>query len=263
VIDETREMTTRPEPGPGETLDRLGGEWRVFQLERGHRYATDDVLVAWTGLRARPDARRLLDLGSGVGSVGLLALLRMAPAARLVSVEVQEVSAALMRKTVAFNGLDERVDVIHGDLRDAARYVGTGPFDLVLANPPYLPPERAKASPNPQRAGARLELRGDVFDYCAAAARALAPDGRLCFCHAARDPRPERAIEASGLALLARQDVVFRHGRPPMIALYTCGRGCGLGGSEATVLPTLEVRVADGGRSEAYASVRRELLIED
>jgi tRNA1(Val) A37 N6-methylase TrmN6 len=252
-------MATRPEPGPGETLDRLGGDWRVFQLERGHRYATDDVLVAWTGLQTRPDARRLLDLGSGVGSVGLLALLRMAPTARLTSVEVQEVSVGLMRKTVAFNGLEERVEIVHGDLRDAGLVDGAGRFDLVLANPPYLPPERAMASPNPQRAGARLELNGDVFDYCAAAARHLAPEGRFCFCHAAADPRPEQAIEASGLALLARQDVIFRHGRPPMIALYTCS---GEGGARSD-LPVIEVRTADGSRSEAYASVRRELLIED
>ena len=62
-------------PRHGETLDRLAGDWWIFQLERGHRYATDDLAVAWAGLRARPDARRVLELGAGTGSVGLLTLM--------------------------------------------------------------------------------------------------------------------------------------------------------------------------------------------
>ena len=91
-----------------------------------------------------------------------------------------------------------RVEIRPGDLRDPALLADDAPYDLVLANPPYLPPGRAKASPDAQRASARLELHGDIFDYCATAARHLAGEGRFCFCHAAADPRPERAIVAAG-----------------------------------------------------------------
>jgi len=247
----------RPLPAPGETLDRLAGEWRVFQLRRGHRYATDDVLVAWTATRARPEGRRLLDLGAGVGSVGLMALLRAAPEAQLTSVEAQGVSARLQRKTVAFNGLEGRVEVRRVDLREPDAVERDGRYDLVTANPPFLAPGTALVSPVPQRAGARMELRGDIFDFCRVAASALAADGRFCFCHAAADPRPQRAVAAAGLTLRARQDVLFRARRAPTIALFTCAHQ-----GQREDPPPLVVRGEDGRWTETFRAVRREMLIE-
>jgi tRNA1(Val) A37 N6-methylase TrmN6 len=245
------------EQHPEVTLDRLAGEWWIYQLRRGQRYATDDVLVAWAGTGARPGARRVLDLGCGVGAVGLLALLRLGPKARLTGVELQQRSLELALRTVAHNGLQQQVELRHGDLRDPALLAGAGPFELVLANPPYLPPGSALTSPHPQRAAARMELHGDVFDYCRAAARVLAPGGCLCFCHAAGDPRPERAVAEAGLALRSRQEVLFRAGRPPTIALHCCAAQ----GPRQDPAP-LVVRAADGQRTVAFRQVRREMSIE-
>jgi tRNA1(Val) A37 N6-methylase TrmN6 len=246
-----------PRPAAGETLDRLAGDWRIFQLARGHRWATDDALVAWTATRARPDALRLLDLGSGVGSVGLLALLHAPPDAYLTSIEVLDASVALQRKTVAYNRLEERVDVRLGDLRYSEVLGDTDGFDIITANPPYLPERAARRSPNQHRAAARLELHGDVFDYCRAAGRWLAPSGRFCFCHSSADARPERAVAAAGLALLCRQEVVFRAGKPPTIALFTCGWN-----GERCDLPPITVRTREGERTGEYRAVRRALRIE-
>src|SRR5690606_19434386 len=58
-------------PGPGETLDALCGHFRIYQLKKGHRYSSDDVLTAWYGTAWCPSARTVLDLGSGIGSVGM------------------------------------------------------------------------------------------------------------------------------------------------------------------------------------------------
>ena len=247
----------RPVCRQGETLNHLVGDWRIFQLRRGHRYSTDDVLAAWIAARAHPAARQVLDLGAGVGSVGLLVLHRLGQAARLTSVEVQQVSAALARKTVAYNGLGERVRICQGDLRDAGVLEGDEVFDLVVANPPYLPPGAACASPNAQRAAARLELHGDIFDYCRVAARILAPGGRFCFCHNASDKRPVRAVADAGLRLLSRQEVIFRHGRPPSLALHSCGKE----GEQITREP-LTVRGADGLWTEQLMDVRRYMGLE-
>lgn len=247
----------RPVCRQGETLNHLVGDWRIFQLRRGHRYSTDDVLAAWTAVRANPDARRVLDLGSGVGSVGLLVLHRLGESAHLTSVEVQSVSAGLARKTVAYNGLQERVRIRQGDLRDPGTLEGGDTYDLVVANPPYLPPDAACASPNAQRAAARLELHGDIFDYCQTAARALAPHGRFCFSHNASDMRPPRAVAQAGLRLLWRQEVVFRHGRPPLLALHCCGRA-----GDQRQLPTLTVRGADGLWTEQLMDARRYMGLE-
>lgn len=240
------------------TLDRLAGDWWIHQLRRGHRYATDDLLVAWTALRARPDARRVLDLGAGVGSVGLLTLLGLGEKAQLVSVEVQAESAALLARTLETNGLQARVELRHVDLRTLGPLE---PVDLVVANPPFLPPGSATPSPVAQRANARLELHGDVFDYARVAAAALAPEGRFCLCHAIDDPRPARALAAAGLTLLTRQEVRFREGRAFGLALYTAARDAAGGSGAVETLAPLFIRDQEGQWTEAWQAVRRTLRL--
>ncbi len=257
-------MPTQPEPLPTglsaraaqETLDLLVGDWRIYQLRRGHRFSSDDLLTAWTALRAHPDARRLLDLGSGIGSVGLTTLWHLAPGATLRSVEAQALSWGLAQRSVAHNGLQDRVTLVHGDLRDPEAVPGTHAHDLITGSPPYIPLGKGVVSPHPQRAGARMELRGSVFDYAAAAARSLERDerSRFCFCHMATDPRPEQALRAAGLTLLARQEVRFRDGKAPLIALFTSGWE-----GERTDPPDLVIRRADGRWSETYLGLRRDL----
>jgi tRNA1(Val) A37 N6-methylase TrmN6 len=232
------------------TLDRLAGRWRIFQLRRGHRFSADDLLTAWAAVRAQPEARRLLDLGAGVGSVGLLALWKSPAAGDLTMVEVQAVSHGLARQTVAYNGLVGRVTLHLMDLR---RWPG-GSFDLVLGSPPYLPTSRGVLPQHAQKVAARFELHGNVFDYCNAAARSLADGGVFCFCHAADDPRPEQAIARSGLTLVRRQPVYFRTTLPPRIALFTCAwRGA------REDLPALVIRDPKGYWTAEYLSIREEM----
>ena len=212
--------------------------------------------MAWRAHKAMPDALDMLDLGSGVGAIGLMALVRMAPEARLTGVEVQAISVALARKTLAFNDLEHRVSLRHGDLRDPASLALEERFALITGNPPYLPEGSATPSPYPQRHNARIEMHGDVFDYCRCAAAHLAPEGRFVFCHAASDKRPELAIEATGLALLERRDVRFRADCKPTISLFTCAHE----GARHDA-PDILVRTPGGAWTAQYEAIRREMLI--
>lgn len=234
------------------TLDPLAGDWKIFQLRRGHRFSTDDLLVAWAAMEARPGALRLLDIGAGMGSVGLMTLFAMPDDAALTMVEVQEVSHRQALATIDYNGLSGRVTAIHCDLREVV--LPERSFELITGSPPYFPVGRAVSSPHPQRAGARMELRGDVSDYCRTAARALSDDGVFCFCHAAGDTRPEPAVAAAGLTLRYRQDVVFRRGRAPTIALFVAGWG----GARAD-RPPLVVREEDGRWTPEYQALRERM----
>src|ERR671922_165801 len=124
-------------------------------------------------------------------------------AAQLTMVEMQAVSHALACRTVAYNRLEERVTLYHQDLR---AWPG-GTFDLVTGSPPYLPIHRGVWPQHPQKAAARFELHGDIFDYCRAAARSLAVHGVFCFCYAENDTRAAQAITQAGLTLVYRQPV--------------------------------------------------------
>lgn len=236
------------------SLDRLAGEWRIWQLKRGHRFSADDLLTAWMAANAAPEARRLADIGAGIGSVGLMTLWRMHPDATLIALEAQEISHQLMRRTVATNGLQGRVTMRLGDLREPANLPETG-FDLVTGSPPYIPLGKGVVSPVPQRAGARMELRGTIFDYAATAARVIGPNGVFVVCFAAADPRGEAAIEAAGLRLRARRDVVFRPGQAPLISLMVADHGSGPTDRQAH----LHIRDDAGAWTDEYLSLREAM----
>src|SRR5271169_4218500 len=89
----------------GETLDAISGHFRLFQLRNGHRFSTDDVLTAWYGTTWCPSARTVLDLGSGIGSVGMIAAWRL-PGGRFVTIEAQAESVQLARKSARYNGIE-------------------------------------------------------------------------------------------------------------------------------------------------------------
>jgi tRNA1(Val) A37 N6-methylase TrmN6 len=197
------------------TDDAIAGDMRVFQRRNGHRYSLDDVVTAFEACKALPcdrPPRRILDLGCGIGSVLLMTAWRF-PEAELVGIEAQEVSYALARRNVARNGLDDRITLVHGDLRDPAALEnlrGTG-FELVTGTPPYMPPGTSTPSTDPQRQYARIEMRGGIEGYLECVARMLAATGRAVVCSDARAAdRVRRAATRNELRLLRRRDVVPR-----------------------------------------------------
>lgn len=237
------------------SLDRLAGDWRIWQLVRGHRFSADDMLTAWLAAELAPGTRDLLDLGAGIGSVGLMTLWRMPEDAHLTMVEAQEVSHLLARRTIETNALGHRVDARLGDLRDPAVLPERDRFPLVTGSPPYIPLGKGVVSPVPQRAACRMELRGTIADYAATAARVMHPEGLFVCCFAAGDPRAEAAFPAAGLHVRVRRDIVFRAGQPPMIALFAATRTPGPREDRAPLV----IRDAEGRWTEPYFALRREM----
>ena len=272
---------TRPGPVPpggvdveaGESLDFLCGHWKIFQYERGHRYSTDDVLCAWYASSWAPRVDRALDIGSGISSVALLVAWRL-PGAHVVTIEAQEISLRLAKKSVRYNGVADRFTQLLGDLRDPAvlaQAVATGgPFDLVTGSPPYWPVGTALPSAHPPAVPARLAVRGDVGDYAKSAATVLAPGGVFCCVfQASQDARVQAALHDAGLVLLRKRDVVFKDGSPLEengISLYLAMRRGdvpktfpSLGDvviGKPVVEPPLCIRRADGSTHPEYATVR-------
>jgi tRNA1(Val) A37 N6-methylase TrmN6 len=235
------------------TLDALTGTWRIAQRALGHRHSVDDVLTAHyaLGQLGDPPASRALDLGSGLGGVGLLTLWGLGASAMLTCVEAQPISHRLLVANIAGNQLGDRVIARLGDLREldlAER------FPLITASPPYFPLGSGVLPADPQKAHARFELRGDLGDYARAAARHLEPDGVFVFCFPS--PQRDRAIalvRGAGLWVASYRDVVPRAGLRPLFTLFAARRG----ELACRVEPALVVRDASGAVSEEMAAVRR------
>jgi len=275
------------EPEAGESLDYLCGHFRIFQYEKGHRYSTDDAMTAWYATQWAPRVDRAADLGSGIGSVALLSAWRL-PGATFCTVEAQEMSLRLARKSIKYNGLEGRFTTYHGDLRDETLLANEAPFDLVTGSPPYWPASDATGAAHPQAVPARIEVRGTVADYAAAASRILAPGGTFVFVFAnkrnAQSPRnansrksanaplatnsrqpgedagvafAEEALRSNGLVLLRRRDIIFKEGNPPMISLFAAMRAADLPpGRKAWIEPPLIIRTRTGAVHPEYAAIR-------
>lgn len=240
------------------TIDALTGGWWIAQRAAGHRHSSDDVLTAHYALRAleagpppAPGPGAALDLGAGIGGVGLLVLWGLPAAARLVGVEAQAISHRLLAANVAGNGLAARVSARLGDLRDLAL---AERFALVTGSPPYFPVGTGIVPADPQKAHARFELRGDVADYARAAARHLADDGAFVFCFpTAQRERALAAVRGAGLAPVSSRDVVPRAGLRPLFTLFACRWRA----AEHAIEPPLVVRNADGSLTAEMREVRR------
>jgi tRNA1(Val) A37 N6-methylase TrmN6 len=246
---------------PQETLDAISGHFRLFQLRDGHRFSTDDILTAWYGTTWCPTARTALDLGSGIGTVGMICAWRL-PGAKFVTVEAQSESVVLANKSARYNGLAERYEIRKGDFR-GAEIVGVDEnFDLITGSPPYFPPDAGVPSEHPQKLACRFELRGTIADYCSTAAKHLAPGGFFAcvFPHeAAQLARIEAAAKNSGLVIVRKRPVVFRAGDPPMIALFGLMRRDDLPEwfrGQTWTEPDLIIRARDGKIHPEYSAVK-------
>lgn len=244
-----------------ETLDAISGHFRLFQLQDGHRFSTDDILTAWYGTTWCPTAQTALDLGSGIGTVGMICAWRM-PAARFVTVEAQPESVALARKSARYNGLMDRYEIRQGDFREPGVLHDGERFDLITGSPPYFPPDAGVKSEHPQRAACRFELRGTVADYCSTAARHLNPGGFFA-CVFPVEPAQLSRIEAaachSELVIVRRRPVVFRESEPPLIGLFGLMRASDLPEwfrGPTFEEPPLTIRMRDGKIHPEYSALK-------
>ena len=254
-------------PAEGEDLCFLTGSWRIFQRLKGHRYSLDDLMTAWyaaqqvkaRGLRVE----RAADIGCGIGSV-LMMVAWSLPEAQMVGVEAQELSFGLARRSLAYNGVEGRVEVRHGDLRDPEVVPEGAVFDLVTGTPPYIPIGHGSVSDKEQCGPCRFEFRGGVEDYCLAARRLMRPGGLFVVCHSASQAeRVQEAAAAAELTILSRRDVVPREGRDALLAVYAMvHRGeqePAPGGAPLTVERPMIVRDAAGQRTDDYLGVREDM----
>ena len=206
----------------------LGGRVRLLQPSRGYRVAVDAVLLA-AAVAARP-GERVLDLGAGVGAVGLCLAARV-PDCVVVGIELQPALADLAERNARLNGAEARVRTVVHDLAHALP-ADLGPFDHVVTNPPYLAAAVADPSPHPVKALATVESSADLARWLGVAVGALKPAGTLTIIHRSDrleeiaghlvrsgwgDITVKRLPPAARVLVRARRGAARRHDSPPLL----------------------------------------------
>ncbi|HEV7259961.1 MAG TPA: methyltransferase [Bosea sp. (in: a-proteobacteria)] len=240
--------------GLGEIVEDhlLDGRLLLRQPKRGHRAGSDAVLLA----AALPKLGEgpLLDIGSGVGTIGLAAALAQ-PELRVVLLERDPALAALAADNISLNHLDDRVSVVAGDVTGPAAALGlsAASFACVAMNPPFYPRGEHKASPVPNRRGAHV-VEGTLAPWFKAARRLLRPGGRIVLIHRAEALAQVLDGLATGFGDVAIRPVHALAERPAIRILVTAVLGSK---KPAALLPALVLNLRGGGFTPESEALHR------
>ena len=166
-------------------LQRNG--YRIIQNEKKFCFGMDAVLLS--GFARARKQEQVLDLGTGTGIIPIL-MEAKTEGEHFSALEIQEDMAQMARRSVMLNGLQEKITVVTGDLKEASKIFGRASFDVVTCNPPYMNQNHGLKNPDEPKAIARHELLCTFEDVAREAAALLKSGGRFYLVH-----RPHRLTE--------------------------------------------------------------------
>ena len=159
---------------PDERLDQVNEQLSLIRKIDGLTFGTDAYLLA-SFLRPIPKGYGV-ELGTGTGIISLL-LAAKGRLAHIDAVEIQPDFASLAERNVSLNGLEDRIAVHCGDVRDLRADTFGKEVDAVFANPPYMRTDSGKRNESDHKYLARHEVCGGIGDFCGAARRLLKHGG--------------------------------------------------------------------------------------
>jgi tRNA1(Val) A37 N6-methylase TrmN6 len=172
-----------------ERLDYLLAEnLRIIQSPSVFAFSLDAVLLA-RFVYVPIQKGKLIDLCSGNGVIPLFLSTRTKGS--VIGVEIQERLYNMAVRSIHYNQLEERLTMVHGDIKEIHKQLGYGKFDVVTCNPPYFPtPAKKEINENEHLAIARHEILCTLEDAIKASSQLVRQGGKVAFVH-----RPGRLID--------------------------------------------------------------------
>lgn len=172
----------------GERLDDLyRNHYKIIQNTKKFCFGMDAVLLS--GFTKVKEGERALDLGTGTGIIPIL-LEAKTKGKQFCALEIQEESAEMARRSVIINGLQEKINIVTGDIKEASGIFGAASFDVVTTNPPYMTGKHGLVNPDLPKAIARHEILCTLEDVVSEGSKVLRLGGRFYMVH-----RPFRLAE--------------------------------------------------------------------
>ena len=162
---------------PGERIDELQRNgYRIIQNPERFCFGMDAVLLS--GFARAKKQERCLDLGCGNGIIPIL-MEAKTEGKHFTGLEIQPESADMAKRSVALNGLQDRIDIVEGDIKDASKIFGASSFHVVTTNPPYMTAQHGLTNLYEAKTIARHEVLCNLDDIIRESARLLMPGGRF------------------------------------------------------------------------------------
>lgn len=160
-----------------ETLDTIfNGKLKIIQKRHGYRFSIDAILLP--GFLTSQEGETGVDLGTGSGIIPLI-LASKTRVKRIFGIEIQEDLAEMARRSVTLNHLEDRISIIHEDMKNLEGIFDPESIDWVTSNPPYYRMRSGRINPNLQKAIARHEIKGSLQDVINTSRYLLKPMGRI------------------------------------------------------------------------------------
>jgi tRNA1Val (adenine37-N6)-methyltransferase len=170
-----------------ERVDDLQNGYYIIQDPEKFCFGMDAVLLS--GFSRIKKGETVFDMCTGTGIIPVL-LSAKTQGKNFIGMEIQEECAEMAQRSIAYNHLENRVQVIQGDIREAAQTFGAASFHVVTCNPPYMIGEHGLQNTYMPKAIARHEILCTLEDVVSQAARLLTDNGRFYMVH-----RPFRLTE--------------------------------------------------------------------
>lgn len=209
---------------PGERVDDLHrNHYKIIQNTNKFCFGMDGVLLS--GFTKVLSNERVLDLGTGTGIIPIL-LEAKTEGKHFTGLEIQQESADMASRSVTMNKLNDKIDIVVGDIKEASSTFGQASFDVVTSNPPYMNHSHGIVNPAEAKAIARHEILCTLEDVIREAARCLRPLGRFYMVH-----KPHRLVEIINTLSLyklepKRMRLVYPYvDKEPNMVLIECIKG--------------------------------------
>ena len=164
-----------------ERIDDLQrNHYRIIQDPARFCFGLDAVLLS--GFARAKEGDKVLDLGTGTGIIPIL-MEAKTQAAHFTGLEIQSESADMAARSVALNHLEEKIEIVTGDIKEAVSLFGAASFDVVTCNPPYMTEHHGITNPEAPKAIARHEILCSLEDVISQAAKLLKPGGNFYMVH--------------------------------------------------------------------------------
>ena len=228
-----------------ERIDDLQNGYYVIQDPDKFCFGMDAVLLS--GFAKVKKGETALDLGTGTGIIPIL-LKTKTNGKHFTGLEIQKECADMAGRSVRYNHLEDDVEIVRGDIKEAADIFGAASFDVVTSNPPYMIGQHGLKNPSETKAIARHEILCTFADITVAAKKLLKNKGKLFLVH--RTFRLSEILCQLSKDGLEPKRIRFVHpyiDKEPNIFLLEAVKG---GKSRMTVEPPLIVYEKEGKYTE-------------
>jgi tRNA1Val (adenine37-N6)-methyltransferase len=152
----------------------------IIQKKSGFRFGVDAVLLSDFAHIRKND--NVIDLGTGTGIIPLLLSVKT-EASQITGLEIQAEMAEMAQRSVTMNRLEDKINIICGDIKKVSELFEKSSFDCVVSNPPYISRGGGKINPSDMKAISRHEILCTLEQLVESTAYLLPPGGRFAFIH--------------------------------------------------------------------------------